>query len=141
VIDIEKAANTIIEQILPSIRVSIYEDSSKKTRPLVISFIVDGKERSYKRLSGGEKVVVNIGLRLGFSQVIMAKAQTQINFIILDEPFGPLDENSKELIKSVLATISKWFNQIIVISHDDSIRSFPNLIQIGKTDESTSYIM
>jgi DNA repair exonuclease SbcCD ATPase subunit len=87
------------------------------------------------------ETVANIGIRLGYSQVITARANTSIDFIVLDEPFGALDEENRDLVKKVFAIISQWFTQILVISHDDSIENFPNVLRIGKTAEGCSYIL
>ena len=92
-------------------------------------------------LSGGEKTIANIGVRLGYSQVITARANTSIDFIVLDEPFGALDEENRDLVKKIFAIMSQWFTQIIVISHDDSIENFPNVLRIGKTEDGVSYII
>ena len=75
------------------------------------------------------------------TSLITAKANTSIDFIVLDEPFGALDEENRDMIKQILSVMSQWFTQIIVISHDDSIENFPNLLKIGKTEEGNSYII
>jgi len=139
--DVESAANDLIQRIIPTLQVKFWEDLDKKTRKLMISFISNGFARSYDRLSGGEKTIVNIGVRLGYSQVITARAETSIDFIVLDEPFGALDEENRELVKKIFAIMSQWFTQILVISHDDSIENFPNILKIGKTEEGVSYII
>ena len=64
-----------------------------------------------------------------------------IDFIVLDEPFGALDEENRDLIKKIFAIMSQWFTQILVISHDDSIENFPNILRIGKTEEGMSYLL
>ena len=139
--EVETAANNIIQRVIPTLQVKIWEDLDKKSRKLMISFISNGFERSYERLSGGEKTIANIGVRLGYSQVITARANTSIDFIVLDEPFGALDEENRDLVKKIFAIMSQWFTQIIVISHDDSIENFPNVLRIGKTEDGVSYII
>jgi len=139
VILIQDAANEIIQQILPDISVNIFEDTSKSKR-LIISFIIAGRERSYKRLSGGEKVVANIGLRLGFSKVIRYRSKINLGLITLDEPFGFLDNHNKYLVQKVLTLILNWFDQILVISHVDHIQDFPQIITVRKTEDNISYV-
>ena len=99
------------------------------------------RNRGYKRLSGGEKVVVNIGLRLGFSKIIRMRAQTNIGLIVLDEPFGFLDDYNKDLVSRVLTLILKWFNQVLVISHVNQVQDFPQVINVRKSSEGYSYIL
>lgn len=138
---IEESSNEMINQVFPHISVKIYEEESTKLKRLVVAFDVDGKERNYKRLSGGEKAVVNIGLRLGFSKVIRLKSKTNIGFIVLDEPFGFLDEHNKNLIAKILNIVLDWFDQIIVISHVDKVQDFPKVINVRKNIEDVSYVV
>lgn len=136
---IQNVANGIIHQILPEMSVKFYEDDSKLKR-LVVGFTINGKERSYKRLSGGQKTVANIGLRLGFSKIIQARAKSNIEFVVLDEPFGALDENNRELVSRMFTVMLQWFKQIFVISHVQNVRDFPNTINVGMTLDNVSYI-
>jgi exonuclease SbcC len=138
---IEELANDLIHQIMPEISVTIYEDTSKKSLPIVIGFEVNGKYRSYKRLSGGQRTIVNIGIRLGFSRVIAMQSQSNIKFIVMDEPFGSLDEENRALIKKILTLISNYFNQILIITHTEDSDSFPNVINVRMSSEYKSYIV
>jgi len=137
---IEKFANETIQCAIESLSVKIYEDTSKKNSPIVIGFEKNGKYRSYKRLSGGQKTIVNIGLRLGFSKVISQQTQSNIQFIVMDEPFGALDEENRSLVKKILTLISEYFNQILVITHTEDAESFPNLITVHMNSDECSYI-
>lgn len=136
---IETLSNKIIHQVLPEISVTFYEDDTKLKR-LIIGFNVNSVPRSYKRLSGGQKIISNIGLRLGFSKVIKARAKANIEFVVLDEPFGSLDENNRNLIHNMLVQMLQWFEQIIVISHVDSIKEFPNVVTVRMSSNNISYI-
>ena len=136
---IQNVANGIIHQILPEMTVRFYEDDSKLKR-LVVGFTINGKERSYKRLSGGQKTVANIGIRLGFSKIIQARAKSNVEFVVLDEPFGALDENNRELVTRMFSVMLDWFKQIFVISHVQNVKEFPNVINVGFTPEGVSYI-
>ena len=137
---IEELANEIIQQIIPELSVKIYEDEEKKSSPLVIAFEENGKYRSYKRLSGGQKTIVNIGLRLGFSKIISERSKTNIECIILDEPFGALDEENREAVKKCLTSLLGYFRQVLVITHTDDINEFPNIITIYKDENNISWI-
>ena len=139
IISIQNVADGIIKQIIPNMSVKIYEDDSKLKR-IVIGFEIDGKSRSYKRLSGGQRTIANIALRLGFSKIIQARAKSHIGFVVLDEPFGALDEKNRELISRMLTVMLQWFKQILVISHVDNIKDFPHVICVGMTSDGVSYI-
>ena len=137
---IEEESNKLIQQVIPNLSVSIHEDDKKKSNPLVITFKENENDRSYKRLSGGTKSVANICIRLAFSFIIMNRAKTNLQFIVLDEPFGSLDEENRTLIKGIFSLLSTFFKQILVISHTDDINEFPNVIHVKKSIEGVSYI-
>lgn len=137
IVAVQETANSIIHQVFPELSVLFYEDTAKK---IAIKFDVAGKERRYKRLSGGQRVVVNIGIRLGFSHVIKKRANSNIDLIVLDEPFGALDEENRDLIKTVLANMQQWFKQILVISHVGGVEYFPRLIKVRYSPDRISYI-
>lgn len=137
---IEKFANETIQYVIPNLSIKIYEDVSKKNSPIVFGFEKNGKYRSYKRLSGGQKTIVNIGLRLGFSKIISQQTQSNIQFIVMDEPFGALDEENRSLIKKILTLILEYFNQVLVITHTEDAESFPNLITVHMNQDEISYI-
>ncbi len=67
---IEKETETIIHTFMPEMNVFVKEDISKVNKPLQIYFTVNGRRRNYKRLSGGQRTIANLALRLGFSKVI-----------------------------------------------------------------------
>lgn len=137
---IEYHANNLIQQVYPNFRISIYKDKTKKLEPLVFDFICDGRSREYDRLSGGQKTVADICLRLGFSKTLMDISNTKINFICLDEPFESLDEYNRELIKQILMFESKTFSQIIIISHTPDARDFEHTIHVRMSADNISYI-
>jgi DNA repair exonuclease SbcCD ATPase subunit len=130
VVAIEKESSDIIHNFIPDMDIIVREDLTKATKPLQIYFTVKGKRRNYKRLSGGQRTIANLALRLGFSKVIACRTGVHIDFVILDEPFGYLDSYTRDLIKKVLTELSKWFRQILVISHVDNVQDFPNIIKI-----------
>lgn len=136
-VSVKDHANTIIQQVIPELSVDFSDDDSKKR---AFKFIVSGRERKYKRLSGGQRVIADIGIRLGFSHVIKLRANSSIDLIVLDEPFGSLDEENRELIKSVFANMLEWFKQILVISHVGNIEYFPNIIEVRYSPDRISYI-
>ena len=137
---IEYYANKLIQQVYPNFKINIYKDKTKKLEPIVFDFICDGKSREYDRLSGGQKTVADICLRLGFSKTLMDISNTKINFICLDEPFESLDEYNRELIKQILMFESRTFSQVIIISHTPDAQDFEHLIRVRMSPEGVSYI-
>jgi DNA repair exonuclease SbcCD ATPase subunit len=138
---IEKESSAIIHSFMPEMDVFVREDLTKITKPLQVTFTVAGKRRSYKRLSGGQRTIANLALRLGFSKVISSRVGVSLNFLILDEPFAFLDNHNRDIVKKVLMELKKSFSQIIVISHVDNIQDFPNLIKVTMCEDGVSRML
>ena len=137
---IEYYANDLIQNIYSNFQISIFKDKTKKSEPLTFQFLCDGHKRSYARLSGGQKTVADICLRLGFSRTLIDMSNAKINFIALDEPFESLDEYNRELVKQILKLESSIFSQILVISHTPDANDFDHTIHVQMTSDGTSYL-
>ena len=140
VVDIEKYANEIIRAVFPKFKLKLFEDESKKNRPLIVAFEVDGKYRNYKLLSGGQQSICAIGLRIGFNRIISEKAKTSLNFLVLDEIFGSLDEVNRAEVMKLLGTLTSNFPQILVITHTEEVSAFPHTINVHMDSNGNSTI-
>lgn len=137
---IELFSNEIIQGILPKFKVKIYEDETKETHPLSIAFEVDGRYRNYKLLSGGQKSICAIGLRIGFSKIIAQKSKVSLNFLVLDEIFGSLDDFNRSEVMKTLTSLVRHFPQILVITHTGENTIFPNLLKVHMDGSGVSTI-
>jgi len=83
--------------------------------------------REFSQLSGGEKMSAAIAVRLA-----LLKQMTSIRVAFFDEPTTHLDEERRENLASQIADI-KGFNQLFVISHDDTFeKETHNVIRVSK---------
>lgn len=73
-------------------------------------------------LSGGEEDIVNLVLRLAVSQMIAERAGQALNLLVFDEIFGSLDEARRENVVRLLQRLQGRFEQVILITHIESIR-------------------
>lgn len=72
-------------------------------------------------ISGGEDDIVNLALRLAISQMIADRAGQSFSLLVLDEVFGSLDDARRENVVSLLQNLKNRFEQIILITHVESI--------------------
>lgn len=72
-------------------------------------------------ISGGEEDVVHLSLRLAVSQMIAERAGVDLGLLVLDEVFGSLDEHRRESVISLLQNLKGTFQQILLITHIESI--------------------
>jgi len=114
-------------------KVSFMKQGSILTRSIdkfSIKLLRKGKEYPYMLLSSGERMLVAYAFKLAINTLSFKDT-----FLFIDEGFNRLDKYSKTKLLKMIQ--NSPFNQIFLISHDDSFASLP-LIFLEKTnDEST----
>ena len=73
-------------------------------------------------ISGGEEDLANLVLRLAISQMIAERSGQAFSLLILDEVFGSLDESRRHNVVELLRRLGDRFEQVIVITHIESVR-------------------
>lgn len=92
-----------------------------------ILLIEDGRERTFRQLSGGEQMSAALAVRLAVLKIL-----TSSDIVFLDEPTQNLDESRREHLAQQIMRI-RDFRQMIIISHDDTFNaSLENVIEIEK---------
>ena len=86
--------------------------------------------KNFFRLSGGEKMSAALAVRLAILKVL-----TKANFAFFDEPTTNLDEGTRKNLSKYIYNI-KGFNQLFVISHDDSFKRHSEYIVKFTKDEN-----
>ena len=88
-------------------------------------------------ISGGEEDMANLVLRLAISQMIAERAGQQFSLLVLDEVFGSLDESRRHNVVELLRRLQDRFEQVILISHIESVREGLDHIIAVRYDEET----
>lgn len=73
--------------------------------------------RSVATLSGGETFLVSLALALSLAETLSAKGGAGLDTIILDEGFGTLDDESLDVVASVLEEMTSDGLMVGVITH------------------------
>jgi exonuclease SbcC len=82
-------------------------------------------------ISGGEEDVANLALRLAISQMIADRAGQPLSLLVLDEPFGSLDEERRLAVVELLRSLADRFPQVILITHVESVRDgFDRVVRV-----------
>ena len=85
------------------------------------------------RFSGSETDLANLALRVAISEHVRFQAGGAVGLLVLDEVFGPLDEDRKERMLLALERLKGRFRQVLVVTHDSAIKEqLPNAIQVEK---------
>ena len=89
---------------------------------------VQGRERSFGQLSGGEQMSASLAVRLA----VLGELFGGIDIAFFDEPTANLDENRRSNLADQIMAV-KGFSQIFVISHDDTFeRATGHFIRVIK---------
>ena len=92
-----------------------------------------GKVYGLDRFSGSEIDLANLALRVAISEHIHFQSGGSIGLMVLDEVFGPLDEERKARMLLALERLRGRFRQILVVTHDAAIKEqLPNAIEVVK---------
>jgi exonuclease SbcC len=98
--------------------------TGKVTEELIVEAIDQGRNHPVSRYSGGERMRINLALRLGVSEVVAKRSgyKGKIETLVVDEGFGALDEDGRKATVEILQALRERFKKILVISHIDDVR-------------------
>jgi exonuclease SbcC len=100
----------------------------------------EGEEKPV--ISGGEEDVANLVIRLAISQMIAERAGHPLSVLILDEVFGSLDLERRDNVIELLHRLSGRFEQVILITHIESIREgLDQVISVGYDERSGASVV
>ena len=92
-------------------------------------------------LSTGEKILLTLAGRLALFEILMHHTNTSLDFIVLDELAGNLDDATRlkfsDLIRNMLVD---YFKQVFVISHVDLGGDFDKVFNIKKVGDVSTIV-
>ena len=151
----QEMCNEVLDYLEVKIRVRIEtleegKDSKTKEIKLTPTFKIividgnDGSERDYSTWSGGEKQRINLAIRQALSTILLNRAGTKMDLIIIDESDSALDDEGKTaMIKLIQANVEGRFGKpakVLCITHTSELKdSFPTRITVKKKKKA-SYI-
>lgn len=97
----------------------------------------DGSEEieDARMKSGGAKVMIACAIRLAGGMMLREKRGATLDVAFVDEPFGPLDAENREVLARTFASLlsSVGLEQAFVVSHDAALLdALPNRILITR---------
>jgi exonuclease SbcC len=136
--------NTVVATVGPRLAVQAAElfaeltdheydrlDVNPETYQLQISDA--GQLYGLERFSGSEIDLANLALRVAISEHIHFQSGGSVGLLVLDEVFGPLDEDRKARMLLALERLRGRFRQVLVVTHDSEIKEqLPNAIEVVK---------
>ncbi|OGS01435.1 MAG: hypothetical protein A2V88_13980 [Elusimicrobia bacterium RBG_16_66_12] len=134
--EIEEEANRIL-QTLTAGRMSVQLLTQVQTKTAGIGetldvVVSDGEgSRDYSTWSGGERVRVDIALRVALCRILARRAGAAVRMLAIDEACAPLDVDGREAFIEAVQGLQQYFDCILVVSHvPDLAGAFPQQINI-----------
>jgi DNA repair protein SbcC/Rad50 len=103
-----------------------------------------GVSYDLERFSGSEVDLANLALRVAISEHVRFQSGGTVGLMVLDEVFGPLDEERKTRMLLALERLKGRFRQILVVTHSMEIKEqLPNAIEVVKLAgrRATAHVM
>lgn len=101
--------------------------------------MIDTETRVVKSINAGsgyEKTIASLALRSVLTKV---SSLPKPNIVVMDEVFGKIADENLEMVGEFFKKIKKYFDHIIVISHNPLIRTWSdNLLMIEKNENISS---
>jgi exonuclease SbcC len=92
-----------------------------------------GQTYGMDRFSGSETDLANLALRVAISEHVRFQSGGAVGLLVLDEVFGPLDDDRKERMLMSLERLRGRFRQVVVVTHANDVKDqLPNAIQVVK---------
>jgi len=118
---VETYANEILTKILPgaTVQLRVYRETKAATQQRTLDIIctMNTGVREFANLSGSEKFRQSLAVRLALAKVTAELYGTSLDFFIIDEAFGCLDDTNLGLVKQALQEVSQYFKLFLVITH------------------------
>ncbi len=88
-----------------------------------------------ERFSGGEADVVHLALRLAVSRLLAQRAGgAELRFLALDEVFGSLDAERRELVAGTLEELTNLYSQVVAVTHLEDLQELDHVISVHAQD-------
>lgn len=125
--------------ILTRERISINFITQKESKSGNVSETLDvivndsNKLRPYENFSGGEKMRIDFACHIGMSKFLAKRSGSNMDFFVVDEGIGTLDDDGKNSFIDMLNILTTIFKKIAIISHISDIKeSFNNKVLVTK---------
>lgn len=102
---------------------------------------VDGLrgQQEYEKLSGGERVRVDLAIVVGLSRLLASRAGSHLQWCVLDEMCAPLDAQGRGQFVEAVKRLRDVYPLVFVISHLDEVAAmFEQRIEVVRGAETST---
>lgn len=124
--DFQLETNNYLIQLKPGLQLQFSvikdRDDGDEEDTLNIDFILNGIKLEFQQLSGAQKLLTSLSLKLGLASVIKKRLGVEINFLMIDEVDQSLDEGGLEAFEEAIRKLEKDF-KVLVITHNNDLKN------------------
>ena len=107
--------------------------SGQQREKFNLSIVNSHGGENYAANSSGEKKRIDLAINLALQDMIAARSTKKLNIAIFDEVFDSLDETGIDGVVSLLTEVSAEKSTILVVSHNEYLKSFfTNVLTVVK---------
>lgn len=137
--DFQLEANNWLAKLRPGLQLQIFvlkdRDDGDKEDTLNILYYLNKYEVEYAQLSGAEKLLAALALKLGLSSIIKKRLGIELGILLIDEADQSLDEGGLEAFENAIKYLQKEF-KILIITHNNDLKMKFNNIIVVEQDEN-----
>ena len=138
--ELEREANSILSRLSGNRLLLTFKTKKevKKSKQEKLTFEVlinDGQKTfPFTSYSGGQKFRISFVLRVALSKLLLRRAHSKLEFLIIDEAVSPLDSRGVEQIMEVINELQNEFKTILVITHRNDVKQyFEKILTVNMT--------
>jgi len=114
------------------------KNNKEKEDTLDILYFIDGSQREYKQLSGAQKIIVSLSIKLSILFIMNKRLGIDIKLMLLDEVDQALDDGGTEIFSEIIKIIQNDL-KILVITHNDELKhKFSHAILVEQDENNVS---
>jgi DNA repair exonuclease SbcCD ATPase subunit len=135
--DFQNETNILLSQFRPGMQAQfsvIKEADSEEKDTLNIGYILNGQNVEYEQLSGAQKFISVLSLKLGLAAVMKRRLGAEIKFLLIDEVDQSLDEGSLETFEEAIKKLQQEY-KILIITHNNELKLKFNYAILVEQDE------
>lgn len=144
--DFQIEANNFFAQLKPGMQTQFIivkdRDDGDKEDTLDIKYTMNGHELEYAQLSGAQKLIASLCLKLGLASVIKKRLDIDIKMLLIDEVDQSLDDGHLEDFDEAIKKLQGEF-KIMLITHNKELKdkfSTAIVVEQDENDVSTATV-
>lgn len=141
--DLQTETNKWLIKLRPGLQLQfvVVNDKTNKEKEdtLEILYFIDGNQREYKQLSGAQKIIVSLSIKLGLLFIMNKRLGVDIKLVLLDEVDQSLDSGSIEVFADIIRIIQEEFKVMVITHSDDLKHKFSHAILVEQDENNVSH--